>query len=104
MAARQRAVEFDQGRAAVARAALAPAVNRHGAGDGGQGGCWLDGLLAAACADGEGDRVGAGVGIGVEDDLAQRAGAAVGRCGDGVGGDVGGRTEGEEEEKESREP
>jgi hypothetical protein len=86
IAARQRAVEFDQRRAGVARAALAPAVDGHGVGDGGQRGCGLDGLLAARRADGEGDGVRPGAGVGVQDRLAQRARAAVRGSGHGEGG------------------
>ena len=49
----------------------------------------MDGLLAAACADGEGDGVRAGVGVGVEDGLAQGTWAGIGGGGDGVGDGVG---------------
>ncbi len=67
----QCAVQFDQRHAAVAAAALAPAVHRHRVGDGRQGAGGLDDLLAAGCADGKGDRIRAGVGVGIQDGLAQ---------------------------------
>src|SRR5260370_78057 len=77
-----RAAAFDERRAV--RAGLAGAVDGDGVADGWQGltggAADLDRLHARA--DAEVDHVGAGMDVGVEDGLAQRARAAVGDVGD----------------------